>query len=34
MINFKLINPDKCYLILSGKENEGTNVGNNHIENW
>lgn len=26
MINFKLINPDKCYLILSDKENRGINV--------
>ena len=27
------LNPDKCHLILSGKENRGTNIGNVVIKN-
>ena len=27
------LNPDKCHLILSGKENRGINVGNVFIKN-
>ena len=27
------LNPDKCHLILSGKENRGINIGNVVIKN-